>query len=547
LLFGLYESYLNVQVGDAYPHFPVMAMSGKRVRGVTASLNTGYVNLDISIGETERSIEGRFDSTYIYLKKDTLGNTIPLPVYDTSAANSRPKATRELSPGKYEFFAPGTYTRKFYGVRPSFGSGENFQLGLTFLKFKDDTASIIQGIRPAENLVAGMDVMFAFDDQRAKFDFQTMVGLANNDISGGNFTPAEYDSLEKQNSDSKSQGKLAEPFITVNENLSPFNPIASGLPGFAFDANVSLNYFDNYLRANVTRRGSGYRSFGNEFLQTDLQGYTVSDNLRLLSNKLFLSLAYDFKSNNVEKTENRATTSFGNFSSSVTISPGVGYPTVQVGYGILTRLSDATVRQPRVPDSLASFFKSSKSADDNTNRFTVGSSFDFTSGNRYTVSASMSSLSRKDQTIYERNQSSLLVQTNVTSYFKIPLQASVGLLVSQTKGNNRLFKVFPDTGSPTYIQQVNALMAAGTMDSILTESKLQFTTLTLGAQYRMMNDQLRLIASISPTFGDLKRFSIRGGGNYTYLKRHTFEVALDYINLSSSSNFIAAFTYRFNF
>jgi hypothetical protein len=533
LLLGSYGSYINVQVGDAYPRFPVMAMSGKRVRGVTASLNTGYVNLDVSVGETERLVEGTrlYDTTYA----------------DTSLVNSRPKnSLRKNNFFNYEIFSPGVFTREFYGFRPSFGSGENFQFGVTFLKFRDKLGSITRGIRPAENLVTGMDVLLAFDDQRAKFDAQAMLGLANTDISGGNFTDADYDSLKVQGQDVRDLGKLAEKFLTVNANLSPLNPIAAGLPGFAFDANASLNYFDNYLRANFTRRGGGYRSFGNEFLQTDLQGYTVSDNLRLLSNKLFLSLAYDSKSDNIGKTKS-ATTELGNFSTSVTISPGAGYPTVQVGYGRLTRLSDATVRQPRVPDFLSAFFDSSKSADDITNRFTVGSSFDFTSGNRYAVSASVSSLNRKDQTIYKRDQSSLLFQTNVTTYFKIPLQASVGLLVSQTKGNNQLFKVFPDTGSPTYLTQVNALKAAGTMDSVLTESKLQFTTLTLGAQYRLMDDQVRLIASISPTFGDLNRFSIRGGGDYTYLKRHTFELALDYINLSSSSNFIAAFTYRFNF
>ncbi len=528
LLFGSYESYINVQVGDAYPRFPVMAMSGKRVRGVTASMNTGYVNLDIAVGETERLIEGTKDSTHNY------GT-------DTSAADARRKSTHLIGPGlTYEFFSPGTFSRDFYGFRPSFGSGENFQLGLTFLKFRDKLGSITRGINPAENVVTGLDVIFAFDDQRAKFDAQAMLGLANTDIGGGNFTDADYDSLKKQGQDVKDLGKLAESFITVNSYLNPINPIASGLPGFAFDANASLNYFDDYLRANVTRRGGGYRSFGNEFLQTDLQGFTVSNNLRLLSNKLFLSVAYDYKADNIGKTKT-ATTTFSNLSTSVTVSPGVGYPTAQIGFGLISRLSDATVRAPGIPDSVASFFKSSKSADDNTNRITLGSSYDFTSGTRYSVSASMSLLTRKDQSIYKRDQSSLLLQTNGTVYFKIPLQASFGLLVSQTKSNNQLFKAVSDTTA------LYAFTAAGTSDSTLTETRTQFTTLTFGTQYRMMEDQLRLIASVSPTFGDISRFSVRGGGDFTYLKRHVLELMFDFIKLSSSSNIIAAFTYRFNF
>ncbi len=40
--------YFKLQVGDAYPVFPSLFISGKRVRGVTGSLTLGVFNLDVS-------------------------------------------------------------------------------------------------------------------------------------------------------------------------------------------------------------------------------------------------------------------------------------------------------------------------------------------------------------------------------------------------------------------------------------------------------------------------------------------------------------------
>ena len=48
----------KLQLGDAYPLFPSLFMSGKRVRGITGAVTLGYFNIDVSYGKTERKIEG---------------------------------------------------------------------------------------------------------------------------------------------------------------------------------------------------------------------------------------------------------------------------------------------------------------------------------------------------------------------------------------------------------------------------------------------------------------------------------------------------------
>ncbi len=50
--------YAKVQIGDAYPQFPSLIVSGKRVRGITGSVTLGFFNLDVSYGKTDRAIEG---------------------------------------------------------------------------------------------------------------------------------------------------------------------------------------------------------------------------------------------------------------------------------------------------------------------------------------------------------------------------------------------------------------------------------------------------------------------------------------------------------
>lgn len=501
--------YARLEVGDAYPKFPTLMMIGKRVRGITGALKLGFFNLDVSVGETERLINGTFlaDTTFA----------------DTNAVRNRPDNTlpKGASYFAYELFNPGTYTRDFIGVRPSFGSGENFQLGFTYLKFKDDLSSIRYGIQPKENLVVGTDLAIGLDDQRIRWETQVAVGLQNRDISGGNFTAAEYDSLAAQGQDVKDLGQIAENFITVNANLEPLNPAGTGLPGIAMESFLTLNYFNNYIRVQYLRRGTAYKTFGNDFQQSDIQGFVVSDNIRLFSNRLFASVSYEAKSDNLSKSK-ASTTDYNNLITALTFNPGVGFPTLQVGYATGARLSDQVVF---TPDSS----RQSKGADDQTNRITFGASYDLNVGFRNFVALSINLVDRADNTIYRRDQASTFINASVTSFFTaIPLQTTIGLLTSSTNSKNQTF-------------------ASSGADSVLVDNDYAYTALSLSAQYRMLDDNLRLVAQMTPTFGDLERTVVRLGGDYTY-QAHVFELYFDYFkNTLVANDRILSFVYRYNF
>ena len=81
---------LKVQLGDAFPKFPSDIVSGKRVRGVSASLFLKFFNVDFAYGQTMRSIEG------IVLRDTTFS--------DTNAVKSRPVNTTQISGLQYHFF-----------------------------------------------------------------------------------------------------------------------------------------------------------------------------------------------------------------------------------------------------------------------------------------------------------------------------------------------------------------------------------------------------------------------------------------------------------
>jgi hypothetical protein len=511
--------FLRLQYGDAFPRFPSLIVSGARVRGITGNLALGFFNLDVTYGQTVRRIEGTLAA------KDTL-----FP--DSSAASGRPLNSVKNGPPDslyYNIYSPGTFTRKFFAVRPSFGSGENFQLGFTYMHSADDTNSVKYAIQPQENLVLGTDLTLAFDGQHVKLETQASLSLRNTNISGGNFTDAQYDSLKKNTgTDLKSLGHTADKFMTINQSIFPTNPVEiKTLPGVSAEATLSLNYLNNFIRGQFFRRGAGYMSFGNEFLQTDIQGFMVSDYIRLFTNRVFLSLSYEGKSDNTAFTKLTGTNSYANLNTSLILNLAAGIPTFQLGYGQFARKSDQTVF---APDSTTS-----KGADDATNRYYFGLNYDFVAGLRHTLTASASVASKNDNTYLKRNQANSLYQLALTSQFGIPLQTTLSVLYSGNSNDQQLFTTDTTGGK-----------IAG-QDSVVSTTTFNYTVVTVAALYRLFDDNMRLRASASPQFGSFKRTTFTASIDYT-VGQHNFALEADYFrNTGMADDKIFSLIYRFLF
>jgi hypothetical protein len=551
--------YAKVQVGDAYPVFPSLFISGKRVRGVTGSLTFGFFNLDASYGQSERLIEG------------TLGGLVYYP--DSSSASARPKETIFQGIGGhntvtnsdtliYRSYTNGTYRRNFMAVRPSFGSGENFQLGFSLIRATDDTVSIKYGNYPADNFVGGTDLLIAFDNQRFKWVTQVAFSLENTDITGGNYTDADFRQYKLANAKTaadSAQGlkdaqdlidlaKLGRTFIIVNPNMSPLDPTA-GFPSLAVESELTINYFNNYLRALVFRRGKNYKSYGNEFVQTDIAGINLSDRIRLFDNRMMTSFSYETKWNNLQNDNSKPVTTFNTFNGSVAVFPGASLPTLTVGYGFNTRKNpiDLSVyygtNKPVVMDvdttGLSSIINrytvipstdARNTADEITNRFFFASNYDFQMGARHSTNVTLSLANKKDNTFYKRNQDNLSATASLTTSYRIPLQTIIAVIIS----DNATYTALQDT-------------VKGYLPSTQQQT-FNYQTISFSARYRLFNERLNLLATVAPSYGDFKRLLIQGGIDYQVIDNHYIVGQVDVIqNQGKGNDVIASVIYRFNF
>jgi hypothetical protein len=491
--------WLKASFGDAYPIFPNLILNGKRVRGATANLSLGFFNVDFATGEITRKIEGDTirtflkDSTYIVTSGNPAGAYAP---YDTANGNNI-----------WAQYGYGTYKRKLTALRPSFGSVNGFQWGFSYLKSSDETGSIQYGIKPQENIVLGTDMTVALDKRNFLFTAQAAASAINKDISRGTLTDEQIDSLYSTDADSaKNRDDLKnirdkiKPFITANENLVPLSidKIASIMAG---EAAVSLNYFNNFLKAGYMFRGSQYASFGQTYLRNDVKGINIYDRIRLAQNQLFVSASIELLKDNLDQSK-IATTDFSNVNTTVSYFPRMNFPNITVGYGRYSssnslngividttgQAADSTKREQVEQDST----KLRNAIDDATNRFFVQLGYDLNAGGyRHNLSLSVSISSKDDKTLQQLNTKNTMISAMVTTTWSSPLQTSIG--ITQNLNENPV-----PTGSYTPA----------------TMADYNYTTLLLNARYSLMENKLHLGAIFGPTFGDFKRTLWNANADY---------------------------------
>ena len=460
--------WFELKVGDAYPRFPNLIMDGKRVRGITGAINLGAFNLQASYGETVREVEGTVLQTYT-------ANNVPL-------GTDIIKVNQSIYGAPYARVDLGTYNRKILAIRPSFGSGESFQFGLSYLHSKDDPGSIALGARPQENITIGSDLMFAFDNQNILFTSQAAVSILNKDISTGNLTDAQIDSIFGANSTYdvkpstvKDIRDIIGKFITVNQYLGPWNP--QELSSLAAEAALSLNYFDNNLRASYIYRGNEYQSFGQSFLRTDVKGINLVDRFRMLDNKLFVSFGYESLNDNLQKTK-PATTTFQTTSISVSYFPRMDFPNITLGYNRYDNNNDLVLADS-AKNRLAL-----NAVDDITNRFLLQFSYDFNYLVKNSASLSFTTSNRTDN--------------------------SISHLDSKFNSGSLTFNSF-------WNQQLTSIFGVVYSSSSIAGIPFNYFTLTVGGRYRMLENKLLLSATLSPSFGDFQRQAVEFTADYNIL------------------------------
>jgi hypothetical protein len=443
--------WLKVEAGDAYPTFPDLILSGKRVRGVNSSLHLGLFNIDATYGTVSRAIEG------------TQIKVFPIDRLSAEQALDPSAAYAQVGPTLWGKGVPGTYSRTLLAVRPSLGSGETWQLGFTWLNAKDDLSSIRYGVRPKENIVLGSDLTIRMDNGHIELGFQGAFSAFNTDISSGSFTDAYIDTVYPDNADQIKQLRDAlGKYITVNDN---FRPLALEYPATAAaEGRLALDYFGNYVRVNYLYRGADYTSFGQTYLRTDVQGFNLSDRLRLLDNSVFATIGVERLTDNTARTK-PSTTVFSNVNAAVTYYSTQGFPSLTLGYARFRNDNGIS------PDSLLAI-------DDITNRLYLQSSYNFEWGTSQTILLNLSSSGRTDYTRHKQNVNNFMAVLGLTTRYAIPLQTdvSLGLNLNELPGSA------PDSSS-----------------------RLDYTSISLSGRYSFIPNTLTVTGTLAPTFGDFNR------------------------------------------
>lgn len=473
---GVSSPWLTAGLGDHFPVFPSLILLGRRIRGANGAIRTGFFNIEATYGQIARPIEG------------ALIDSFPLDSLTVQQQQHPGDAYGPVSDTLWGRYRYGSYQRNLLAVRPSFGSGEEFQLGFTWLSSSDDVNSIQFGSRPQENVVLGTDLLAKLDGEELVLTAQAAFSAYNTDISSGSFTDAYIDSVFDNPGDIRKARDILSKIITVNENLRPLS--LSTPATLAYEATLAMHYFDNALRATYMYRGSDYMSFGQTFLRKDVQGFNLQDRIRMISNQVLLTLGYERLQDNTANTK-PATTTYTTTSAGVSWAPGPDLPVLTLGYNQFRNLN------PLEGKGIDSLYK----VDDRTSRFFGQASYDFELGPRNTALLSVSASDREDYTVRRTDLTSSTVTMSLISRFDIPLQTSLDI------GLN--YNDYPSQATPG------------------ARTSLDYTTIAIGGRYALLPGQLNLIGSLAPTFGELTRLATDLGAEW-YIQRAmslTFQVS----------------------
>ena len=292
--------------------------------------------------------------------------------------------------------------------------------------------------------------------------------------------------------------------FTFNQYLSPYNP--GELASLAAEASLSLNYFDNNFKSSYVYRGNDFHSFGQSFIRTDVAGINISDVLRLMDNKIFISAAYENLSDNLQETK-LSTTTFQTINTSVAYYPRTNFPNIVFGYS-------NNSNENTISNSDTSFNK--YAVNDATSRVSLQLSYSYDLEVKQRSALSFTFTNRTDNTIFKNDVENSAVNLTNTSFWTPKLNSTVGFSFNNSKTKF---------------------------------SEYSYVSFSLAATYLMMMDKLRLNAGVNPVFGDLKRTQFELSALYEVIKNLNAGLQGRYFindKLDNDSIFGLYFTYNFN-
>ena len=499
LIEGNLSDWVKIGVGDVYPNFSPLVLSGYRVRGFYGKLDLRYFQVEVINGETRRKIEGSLSRE---IPIDSLTGTLPQnSIYDTTT-------------GKVLIFSYGAYKRNLFAIKPAIKFKKNFELGFTYLVSEDDKTSIKFGGNPQKNVVLGSNLLLSFDGGKTEIRAQGALSVRNENLKAKSWTDTDIDSLFKDTPDLRDNLKkyrpLIEKFVPLNQYIVPINPL--GLSSLAYEASLNLNYFGNFFKFDYIFHGNEYLSFGQPYLRQDIQGFKIFDRLRLLRNQVFLTFRYENLNDNT-KRQRDYTTKFINWEVSGMYSPLVNLPNLSVTYS-----QSASNNGLPYTDTL-------KALDVVVNKLSFDVSYNFEYIFRNRVSFTFSLTGSDDKTVLNSDFNNTAFVFSLYSDLRENLRGNFLLAFNNSKFKKPIFDA------------LGKFIGTG-------EEKFNYISFGTGADYSF--GKMRVWGNLAPSFGDLKRLYIYFGGSYEIARNQSLNFNCNLL-FYSYIDIVAYLTYKITF
>jgi len=386
---------IYIKGGDFSTNYDPLSFWEKRIRGVGVGFRTSYFDFDYSTGQNFRAVEGTID---------------------TSGQISR----------------YGTYKQSFSSFRPQFNFGRHFSWAFNLVNSKDDPNSVDYAANAKEALVIGSSMALNLHKKRIIFkgSFQGSIQNVNAGADKIEFDSlaADYDltGTEKDQAESFVNFLDNTGFLSLTEGLSPF-------PSVAMQFETQIRYFGQDLKATYKRIDGNFTSPGNPYLQKDIAGFYISDNIRLLENQVLLNLYYNAFAENLSKDENK--TDNRSLGGSISYFPFSKLPSVTLSYGNQTRNNS-------INDTSATFMN----VEDNRHqRFGISSSYNFTTSSiRNTIMFNASKFQYTDEFYKDRQSDLILFSVGIRNRFEFPLTTKLNFSQSGTDIGSGASKTITD-------------------------------------------------------------------------------------------------------
>lgn len=480
--------YFRITGGDAFPQLNPFLLSNIFVRGVHGELFLRFLNLEVVGGHTRRSIEGREVPTV-----DAPGDTT-LRVIGSS------------------------FKRNVKALRAGFDAGETMRFGITVLNGKDDPNSINVGDKPEETTAAGADISLTAHRKRFILEGSYNLSLYNPNILDGTDVPR--DTLEKLGVDIKIYD-LAKNIITINQNLIY-------RPQEAFQGQLRLNYFNNSLSVLYRFVEDNFHSLGQPFLLRDNRGFTITDNIRLFNNQVFLNLRYQEYKNNLND-DKPATITNRTLGFNFSYFPLQRLPSISIGYNNNSRKNGfqrATEDLLAIPE------------DNLTNTINISSSYSFMFSelsNR--LSLNLINYNRTDNTDFKVDNLSNTIALILQTSFRFPLKTHIQATFQQTETNIDNKTVRQKSGNEFSINSFGA-----GLEYQFRELLSMRDVFTLAANGRYGNVSSRLSSELAnnriSTISEYQRFFLNGRLIYSLPPYGRLSLNADMVNYTGARNFV---------